>query len=301
MRLLKTRMAAPCLTVTMAIVLTACGGSGTTTAGSADVSPPDGLISSGTLTFGTAATFPPFESKSSSGGLEGFDIDMIESLASSMGLKTRALDTDFDGLIPALSGHRTDVVNSAMYITGKRAEQVDFVPYLVIGEALLTRRGNPQRIGDVPEGLSGKKVAVTRGAIGETYMEGYNEELKKKGLPPMAIMTLPSNQDAMLAVKSGRADAFDTSTPGAAVTLAKSKDYSVAATFKNETKIGIAVRKGDTEMAKAIRKALNLFVRSGEYATLLKKYRLPDDSSYFGGKPSGSPSQSASASASEGS
>ncbi|MFJ8603084.1 ABC transporter substrate-binding protein [Streptomyces shenzhenensis] len=298
MRLLKTRTAAACLTVTMTIALSACGGSDTTTTGSADVAPPQNLVSSGTLTYGTAATFPPFESKSSGGGLEGFDIDMIESLASSMGLRPKALDMDFDGLIPALAGRRTDIVNSAMYITDKRAAQVDFVPYLVIGEALLTPRGNPQKIGHVPEDLSGKTVAVTRGAIGETYMEEYNKELKKQGLATMKIMSLPSNQDAMLAVKSGRADAFDTSTPGAATTMAKSKDYSIAATFKNDTKIGIAVRKGDTGTATAIRKALDLFVQSGEYRKLLKKYQLPAEADYFGTPSSGSPAASGSASAS---
>lgn len=311
MRLLKTRMAAACLTVTMAVALSACAGSeATTSAGDADVTPPADLISSGTLTYGTAATFPPFESKSSSGGLQGFDIDMITSLASSMGLKTKALDTDFDGLIPALAGRRTDIVNSAMYITDKRAAQVDFVPYLVIGETLLTPRGNPKKISRVPEDLAGKTVAVTRGAIGETYMEDYNKELKKKGLASMKIMSLPSNQDAMLAVKSGRADAFDTSTPGAATTLAESKDYSIAATFKNDTKIGIAVRKGDTRMATALRQALDLFVKSGEYGKLLKKYRLPAETDYFGASdasaspsasgasaPSGSPSASSSGTA----
>ncbi|MFE3142920.1 ABC transporter substrate-binding protein [Streptomyces scopuliridis] len=298
MRLLKTRMAAACLTVTMTVVLSACGGSDTTMTGSADVPPPGDLISSGTLTYGTAATFPPFESKSSGGGLEGFDIDMIGSLASSMGVKAKALDTDFDGLIPALAGRRIDIVNSAMYMTDKRAEQVDFVPYLIIGEALLTPRGNPQKISRVPEDLSGKTVAVTRGAIGETYMQGYNKELKKKGKATMKVMSLPSNQDAMLAVKSGRADAFDTSTPGAAATLSKSKDYSIAATFKNETKIGIAVRKGDTEMATAVRKALALFVKSGEYRKLMRKYGLPDAADYFGTASSASPLVSSSASAS---
>jgi polar amino acid transport system substrate-binding protein len=298
-----TRMAAACLTVVTAVAVSACGGSGTgAPAGDAEITPPTGLVSSGTLTYGTAATFPPFESKSSGGGLEGFDIDMIDALASSMGLRTKALDTDFDGLIPALAGRRTDIVNSAMYITDQRAEQVDFVPYLVIGETLLTPRGNPKKISRVPEDLAGRTVAVTRGAIGETYMEAYNKELRAKGLTTMKIMSLPSNQDAMLAVKSGRADAFDTSTPGAATTLAESDDYSVAATFKNDTKIGIAVRKGDKKMAAALREALDLFVRSGDYTKLLRKYRLPAETDYFGAAKSASPSAgSASASASAGS
>ncbi|MFJ2211740.1 ABC transporter substrate-binding protein [Streptomyces sp. NPDC101062] len=276
-------------------VLSACGGSGTAApATPAEVAPPKNLASSGTLTYGTAATFPPFESKAANGDLQGFDIDMISALSKSMGLKAKPLDIDFDGLIPALAGKRTDVINSAMYITPEREKQVDFVPYMIIGETLLTPSGNPKKISRVPEDLSGRTVAVTRGAIGETYMNEFNKDLKKQGRAEMKIMSLPNNQDAMLAVQSGRADAFDTSTPGAAATLAGTKGrFTLAATFKNETKIGIAVRKGDTATATAVRKALDRFVRSGGYAELMAEYELPKSSDYFTASAPSSPATTA--------
>ncbi|MFE3600922.1 ABC transporter substrate-binding protein [Streptomyces sp. NPDC059096] len=275
--------------------LSACGGSGSAApAGPAEVAPPKNLATSGTLTYGTAATFPPFESKAPGGDLQGFDIDMVAALSKSMGLKPKALDIDFDGLIPALAGRRTDIINSAMYITPEREKQVDFVPYLVIGETLLTPSGNPKKISRVPEDLSGRTVAVTRGAIGETYMNEFNEELKKQGRAQMKIMSLPNNQDAMLAVRSGRADAFDTSTPGAAAALAETKGtFTLAATFKNETRIGIAVRKGDTATATAVTKALDRFVRSGGYADLLTRYELPESSAYLTASATASPATSA--------
>lgn len=276
------RTAVVCAVVALMATVSACGGSETASSAAAEVAPPENLASSGTLTYGTAASFPPFESKAGGGDPQGFDIDMITALAKSMGLKAKALDIDFDGLIPALAGRRTDVINSAMYITPEREKQVDFVPYMVIGETLLTPSGNPKKIAKVPEDLSGKTVAVTRGAIGETYMTEYNKELKRRGQPEMKIMSLPNNQDAMLAVQSGRADAFDTSTPGAAATLAATKGkFTLAATFKNETRIGIAVRKGDTATATAVGKALDLFVKSGGYADLLAKYKLPKETNYF--------------------
>lgn len=284
MRLAKTRTAAVGLAAVLAATLSACGSSVTKSSSPAVVAPPASLVSSGALTYGTAATFPPFESKSVGGDLEGFDIDMISALAGSMGLATKPMDMDFDGLIPALAGKRIDIVNSAMYITAARSAKVDFVPYLVIGEALLTPKGNPKGIARIPQDLSGKTIAVTRGAIGETYMNEYNDDLRKQGLPTMTVMSLPTNQDAELAVRSGRADAFDTSTPGAATTVAKTKDtFAIAATFKNQTKIGIAVRKGETGTAAAIQRALDRFVQSGAYQRLLTKYQIPADSSYFTG------------------
>ena len=249
---------------------------------SAEVAPPSNLVEDGTLTYGTAASFPPFEFKGSSGRPEGFDIDMIEKLAGSMGLRAKPLDIDFDGLIPALQGSRIDVINSAMYIKPDRERVVDFVPYMIIGESMIVPKGNPENIGTLPDDLSGKTVAVTRGAIGEQYMTNFNKELDTAGKPPMKILALPTNQDALLAVKSGRADAFDTSTPGAAYTVSEEGGaLEVAATFDLGTKIGIAVRKGDTEAAKSVQAALDKFVSSGEYEKLLKKYNLPPEVNYF--------------------
>lgn len=240
------------------------------------------LVAAGALTYGTAATFPPFEFKGADGALTGFDIEMIGELAKTMGLTPTPLDVNFDGLIPALQGTRIDIINSAMYINPAREAQVDFIPYMVIGETILVPKGNPKKVTSVPEGLSGLTVAVTRGAIGETYMTKFNQDLKAAGKPEMTILALPTNQDALLAVTSGRADAFDTSTPGAAYTLAALGDkLELAVTFDLGTKIGIAVRKGDTAMADALKAALNTWVASGGYEKLLAKYNLPPEVNFF--------------------
>jgi polar amino acid transport system substrate-binding protein len=245
---------------------------------SAVINPPPGLIESGHLTYGTAASFPPFEFKEN-GQPAGFDIDMGKQIADYMGLRPKILDIDFDGLIPALQGGRVDIINSAMYINPERAAKVDFVPYMKIGESLIGRTDSNVTISKLPDDLSGKTVAVTRGAIGEDYMNDFNAELNGKGLPPMNIMALPNNQDALLAVQSGRADAFDTSTPGAAHTLSESPDkFKVFTTFALDTQIGIAMPKNKPELKAAIEAAVRRFIDDGKYNELLQKYNLPEDS-----------------------
>jgi polar amino acid transport system substrate-binding protein len=265
-----------------AMLLASCGGTGGGDTGSAkgSVSPPKKLAHQGSLTYGTAASFPPFEYKEGSEPT-GFDIDMGRQLAAELGLKPQALDIDFDGLIPALKGGRVDIINSAMYMNPERAKEVDFIPYMRIGEAMITRKDSPVSIKSVPNDLSGLTVAVTRGAIGETYMNSFNKQLQANGKPVMKIMTLPTNQDALAAVASKRADAFDTSTPGGAYTISQSPDMKQQATFALSTKIGIAVRKGDTSMRDAVRKALKKFVASGGYDKLMKKYNLPAQGTLF--------------------
>lgn len=260
------------------VMLGACTSTTEDAPPSAVIDPPADLIEEGHLTYGTAASFPPFESKEN-GELVGFDIDMGQHLADYLGLGTKVLDIDFDGLIPALQGGRVDIINSAMYINDERAAVVDFVPYMKIGESLIGKADTTVTISKLPDDLSGKTVAVTRGAIGETYMNEFNEQLKATGKPPMTIMALPNNQDALLAVQSGRAQLFDTSTPGAAHTLSQSGDkFKVLNTFALDTKIGVAVPKNKPELKSAIEAAVQRFIDSGEYDKLLEKYNLPEDS-----------------------
>jgi len=261
-----------------AISLSSCSSSTEEAPPTAVINPPPGLVENGYLTYGTAASFPPFESKENAEPV-GFDIDMGKQIAEYMGLRTKVLDIDFDGLIPALQGGRVDIINSAMYIKPERAAVVDFVPYMKIGESLLGRTDSNVAISKLPDDLSGKTIAVTRGAIGEDYMNDFNADLNAKGLPPMTIMALPNNQDALLAVQSGRADAFDTSTPGAAHTLSESGGkFKVLTTFALDTQIGIAIPKDKPELKAAIEAAVRRFIDSGKYNELVQKYNLPEDS-----------------------
>jgi polar amino acid transport system substrate-binding protein len=261
-----------------AISLSSCSSTPEEAPPSAVVTPPPELVETGYLTYGTAASFPPFEFKEN-GQPAGFDIDMGKQIADYMGLRTKILDIDFDGLIPALQGGRVDIINSAMYINPERAAKVDFVPYMKIGETLIGRTDSNVTISKLPDDLSGKTIAVTRGAIGEDYMNDFNADLNAKGLPPMTIMALPNNQDALLAVQSGRADAFDTSTPGAAHTLSETPDkFKVFTTFALDTQIGIAMPKDKPELKAAIEAAVQRFIDEGKYNELLAKYNLPEDS-----------------------
>lgn len=259
-------------------LLCACSSAAEEAPPTAVINPPANLVENGHLTYGTAASFPPFESKEN-GELVGFDIDMGKQLADYLGLRTRVLDIDFDGLIPALQGGRVDIINSAMYINDERAEVVDFVPYMKIGESLIGKADANLSISKLPEDLSGKTVAVTRGAIGETYMNEFNGKLTAAGSAPMTIMALPNNQDALLAVQSGRAELFDTSTPGAAHTLSQGDGkFKVFNTFALDTQIGIALPKNKPELKTAIESAVQRFIDSGEYDKLVEKYKLPQDS-----------------------
>jgi polar amino acid transport system substrate-binding protein len=229
------------------------------------------LVAPGKLTYGVAASFTPFEYQAN-GADTGFDIEFGAAIAKKMGLVPTPLNIDFGGLIPALLGHRIDIINSAMYIKPARAAVVDFIPYMRIGEEIVVKTGNPLGVQSRID-LCGHRVAVTLGAIEATYAGQDNAACKAAGKPPITVLLLPTGQDSVLALRQGRADALYDSSPGAAEIAGKS--------FDNDTLIGIAVRKGDTAMKSAVETALKASVADGTYAALLKKYNLPAGGSIF--------------------
>ena len=79
-----------------------------------------------TLRFGVDPTFPPFESKASDGSLQGFDIELGNAICAQAKVTCQWVQIGFDSSIPALQARKFDAILSAMSMTEKRREQVDF-------------------------------------------------------------------------------------------------------------------------------------------------------------------------------
>jgi polar amino acid transport system substrate-binding protein len=240
------------------------------------------LVEPGKLTYGVAASFAPFEYVQE-GKLTGFDIEFIEALAKKLHVETSAMNMEFKGLIPALQGGRIDIINSAMYINPTRSEQVDFVPYMQIGNNVLVQAGNPKGITGRDDSICGKIVAVTLGGISESQARADNDRCKAAGLGEVTVLTLPTAQDSALSLSQGRADADYESTPGAVMALQKMPGiFEVAGEpFEVDTQIGIATPKGATELQAALKGAIKAMVDDGSYDALVAKWKLPASVSLF--------------------
>ncbi|MFM2477246.1 ABC transporter substrate-binding protein [Celerinatantimonas sp. MCCC 1A17872] len=240
------------------------------------------MVESGKLTYGTAATFMPFEFVQD-GKLTGFDIDMITALSKEVGLKPVAMKMEFKGLIPALQGERLDIINSAMYINPTRAKQVDFVPYMKIGNRVVVKDNNPGKITGRNFSLCGKRVAVTLGGIEESQARADNKKCTSANKPAIKVLTYPSATDSAVSVAQGRADAEYLSTPGVAALFSKKPGIfkAVGPEFEANTHIGFAVRKGDSQMTALLQKGLKAIVKDGTYSKIIKKWDLPQSVSIF--------------------
>ncbi|MGF6472233.1 ABC-type amino acid transport substrate-binding protein [Paraburkholderia youngii] len=125
-----------------------------------------------TLRFGIEAAYPPFESKSPAGPLQGFDIDVGNAVCARMGVKCQWVENAFDGLIPALQARKFDVINSAMNITDKRKQSIDFTrPIYIVPIVTVAKRGS----GLLPDvkSLQGKRVGVLQAASQEDFLKRH--------------------------------------------------------------------------------------------------------------------------------
>ncbi len=113
MRTTRSRAAlAAALAVTALAGLAGCAGdSAATTPAAASTALP--LVTPGTLTVATDATYAPMESMQGS-EFVGADIDLVKDLAQRMGLEVVFVQTGFDDLIDTVSAHRADLIASSM-------------------------------------------------------------------------------------------------------------------------------------------------------------------------------------------
>jgi polar amino acid transport system substrate-binding protein len=239
------------------------------------------LAEAGKLTWGASVTFPPFEFEEN-GKPSGFDIDLADALAKKMGLQSAIMPIEFKGLIPALLGKRIDIIISGMYINPQRLEVADMVPYLLVGNQIVVRNGNPKHI-DGKAGLCGLRVAAPVGTVFETSAKQVSADCKAAGKAEVSLLALPGTTNCALALTQDRADAIIVSTATVAALMHETPDAYAAggAPFDADTKVGIAVRKDTPALKAAIEKALQAVVADGTYAALIKKWALPPASSAF--------------------
>jgi ABC-type amino acid transport substrate-binding protein len=142
-----------------------------------------GLAGEGTIVVGSDIAFAPFESIED-GEPVGFDIDLMDEIASRLGLETEYQNTPFDTIFTQLAGGAFDAIISAITITDEREETIDFSdPYFAANQALAVTEdseitGVADLTGDVVlavQAEQGNAVLAEEVETGELYGIGVQE------------------------------------------------------------------------------------------------------------------------------
>ena len=154
---------------------------------------------------GTEALYPPFESFAEDNKtIVGLDPDLANALGQVLGIEVTMTHTAFDGLLTALDGGRFDLVMAAITDTKARQAKYDFVDYFTTGQAIVVKKGNPESITAI-EDLCGKNVSVLVASTQEKLLGEFNAD--QCAPDKIKVTALPNDKDALLQVRTGRADA----------------------------------------------------------------------------------------------
>jgi len=285
MHRLKTTSAAGLIVLALVAVLAAgCGGSSkkaatTTTSTSATpavaIQPPSNIKSSGKMVFCSDITYPPEESyKPGTTTPQGSDIDIGTDIAKRMGVKAQFDNTGFDGIIAALLAKKCDAIISGMNDTPERLKQVAFVDYLKVGQSFMVKKGNPKNITSIAS-LAGKSASVETGTTNKDYLDQQNKTLQAQGKKPIKIVTFPKDTDAANALKTGKVDAyFGDSPPAAYYVETDPSSFEIGGNPVNPIPIGIALRKGDTQLQSGVLAAVAAMYSDGTMKNIVSKWKL---------------------------
>lgn len=156
------------------------------------------VLSAGKVRVADCLSFAPFGFMDEAGKPAGYDVDIANEMATQLGVTLEMVDTTADNRIPNLKTDKVDVVICNFTENPKRAKEINFtVPYVIAGEVLLVKKDST--INGIAD-LTGKTVAVVTGSTNADIIAAANPQAKTQSYPTSAA--------AVLAVKSGQADAM---------------------------------------------------------------------------------------------
>jgi polar amino acid transport system substrate-binding protein len=233
---------------------------------------PQAIRDKGTLVVGSDVAYAPVEFFDADGKtIIGLDADLGAAIGAQLGVKLEFQNGTFDGLIASLTkSKRIDLIMSAMSDNKKRQAAIDFVDYFSAGTSILVKKGNPQGIKSLDD-FCGKTIALQRGTTQDDVAEAQKT---KCGAKKLTILKFDTDPEALLQVKNNRAAADMNDFPVAAYTTTKQTDFEVVGEQIEAGPYGIGVRKEDTAIRDAIKKALDALIANGEYTKILDKWKV---------------------------
>ena len=220
---------------------------------------------------GTEGAYPPFNFIDDKGQLQGFDVDIANALCDAAKFKCEFVVQDWDGIIPGLLAKKYDAIIASMSITEERKQKVDFTDkYYNTPAKFIAKKG--AKFDLTPAGLKGKSIGVQRATIHENFV--------RDNFPDADVRVYATQDEANADLASGRLDLVLADSVALLEGFLKTpagKDFAFIGPDYNDPKwfgdgAGIAVRKGEGDLRKALNKAIAQIRKDGTYKKINDKY-----------------------------
>ena len=274
------------------LLLTACGSSNSNSS-TASGSPPAATLpagadaklnamlpadvkSSGVITTALNAEYPPYEYVGADGKtLEGIDPDLMAATGKLLGVEFKMVNIPWSSVLPGVQSGRYPLAWSDATDLKSRQKTMDILDYVRQGHNFLfSASGTP--INAVAD-AAGKTIAVNQGSDAVGYVEGLSKQLVADGKSPIVMKTFPTQDTAVLAVKSGRVDAMVASTEGNAWAASKSNGALMTGGPVTFTGVSGIVFPKNSPLLQPIQAALEQLRADGTYDAIMTKWGLKEN------------------------
>ncbi len=212
----------------------------------------------------------PWEFQDDSGAFVGFEIDLVNEVASRLGNEVEIVNIPFNGLFSAVQSGRIDIAISSITITEERLESVSFAqPYYDSDQSLTVAEGGPASVDE----MNGKVVGVDTGSTGDMWATDHNDEAgfaeirRYEGLAP-----------AMLDLTAGRIAGYISDIPALLYYVKDKPELKVVARIETGERYSMMFNK-DAELAGQVNEVLTTLKNEGYIAGLHEKWfgAVPED------------------------
>lgn len=256
MKLLKTLLAAVCLSLTAA---------------TAHADALTDIHAAGVLKVAVPQDFPPFGSVGLDLQPQGYDIDVARLLAKGLGVKVELVPVTSANRIPYLQTKKVDLVISSLGKNPEREKTIDFsIAYAPFFLAVF----GPQdaKIGSA-DALAGKTVGVTRGSVEDL-------ELTKIAPPTADLKRFEDNNTTISAYLSGQVGLIATGNVVIAAIAAKNPPRLPVEQFKlKNSPCFIGLNKNEPALQAKVDELIEAAKKDGSLDAIAKKWLkmpLPD-------------------------
>ena len=245
------------LAVALPLAACGCGGGGGGGAGGGG----------GEIVVGTKFDQPGLGLKNPDGTMSGFDVDVAKYVAKELGYNEDQIEwkeSPSSQRETLIGNDQVKYIVATYSITDKRKEKVDFAgPYLITGQSLLVAAANTDITG--PESLQDNKKLCS--VTGSTPAQNVKDKY-----PGVQLQQYDTYSACVEALKNGAIDAVTTDEVILAGYAAQSPGtFKIVGEPFSEERLGIGLKKGDSELRTKINDALEKMESEGAWKAAFDK------------------------------
>ena len=202
----------------------------------------------------------------------GTNPDLARLIGRVLGIPVKFANVSFDGIIPGLLSGQFDFAIASMGVTPQRTQVLDMLEYAKWGSQAVTLKSSEANV----DNLCGLRVGAQLGSLQlASLLPQLSGTCTSSGKAAITIVGLPSQQDALTQLSSGRLDVAFGDTPVMSYAVLKQPTLRIAGSEISPLPITLAAKKG-SDLTPALMAAMKTVVTMPQYRAIFQVWGLPN-------------------------